>query len=239
MAFQAITNSEIQQGAPIDSGLLGKVKSNDDNFNSVDISQASLIASLQSSLDGLLNKTDDNLVGETKYLITTTAPNGFIPANGVTIGLSGANYNGTTYYQLYQKLWPMSLNTAGQPYYLSAAKGATADADWSASKTILIDESGLFIRAYKSGTTNGVGQLQTDAFQGHYHSFYYSGGQTYAGGTFEGTVRPISANTSTGQPNVQSPVTDGTNGTPRTALETRPSNIAKYIYIRYSNKVIL
>ena len=228
MAFQSITNEEIQQGLPIDANLLGKVKSNDDALNDVDIT-------IQQQLIGLLNRTDDALVGETKYLIDITAPRGYIPANGVSIGKISGTYFGPDYFLLYQKLWSKSLTTAGQPYVISAAKGATADIDWDAGKTITIDESGLFTRAYKSGTTNGVGQLQSDAFQGHRHNLPdYTSQNRYAG-----SGGAMLYNDATTPYQTSNPISDGTNGTPRTAAETRPVNVAKYVFIRYSNKVIL
>ncbi len=173
-------------------------------------------------------------IGEIKYLPQNVAPQGFLPANGSIIGLSSGSHQGNTYYDLYNVLWNVAQTTAGEPYVISSAKGASASADWSAGKTIKIDESGLFTRAYKSGVTNGVGQKQDDAFQGHRHSplspntgFW---GVNPGGNAFGGTGIGNGFNAST----TGSPITDGTNGTPRTASETRPTNVAKYAFIRYA-----
>jgi hypothetical protein len=220
MAFQSITNEEIQQGLPIDANLLGKVKNNDDALNDVDIT-------IQQQLIGLLNRTDDALVGETKYLIDTIAPRGYIPANGVSIGKTSGTYTGNDYLLLYQKLWSKALATAGQPYVVSAAKGATAQVDWDAGKTITIDESGLFTRA-SGGNAGTVGSKQTDDFKSHTHTVTpVNFGISGSSGGLAGTAANTAATTT-----VRS--VDNIGGT-----ETRPVNVAKYVFIRYSNKVIL
>lgn len=80
-------------------------------------------------------------------------------------------------------------------------------------------------------TLRTPGNFQDDAFQGHWHEFYhkagsavigsganadlYDGGHVFQGGSF-----------------VRSAVTDGVNGTPRTAAETRPKNVVVYWYIK-------
>lgn len=80
------------------------------------------------------------------------------------------------------------------------------------------------------GTTgDNVGTKQADAFQGHYHTYDY-----------RATIRPSGINTpelfditnaaNTEGPatgfEIKEPITDGTNDTPRTTSETRPTNIA-------------
>lgn len=168
-------------------------------------------------------------IGEIKYLPQNVAPNGFIPANGITIGNSGATYTGAQYLALYKVLWSIATTTSTDPYYISSAKGSSADADWAANKTIKIDESGLFTRAYKSGVTNGVGQKQDDAFQGHQHTQRwpnYTGGRAAYNSDGPGVDPGYGATIGI--------VTDGTNGTPRIASETRPMNVAKYVFIRYA-----
>ncbi len=95
------------------------------------------------------------------------------------------------------------------------------------------DLRGMFIRG--SGTNasrtmaNGsyytatYGAYQDDAFQGHYHQGYrdigWTSGSMYMG--WSGTVSGATDFQSTRQP-----VSDGTNGTPRTSTETRPANYA-------------
>ncbi len=79
-------------------------------------------------------------------------------------------------------MWKVAQTTAGEPYVISSAKGTDALTDWNANKTITMDESGLFTRAYKSGTSGAVGAKQLDAFQGHWHSLderYGSSGTSF------------------------------------------------------------
>ncbi len=81
----------------------------------------------------------------------------------------------------------------------------------------------MFLRG---GVTSGTGQ--TDAFQGHWHNIYVD----TTGGT-GGEGRPAFATTSQNTPialvqtfKSKESVSDGTNGTPRTANETRPVNMS-------------
>lgn len=74
------------------------------------------------------------------------------------------------------------------------------------------------------GNSSGVGSVQTDAFQGHWHNSRHSTG---AGGSAS-YVPPTNStiSTSTNANTVLNPISDGTNGTPRTAAETVPHNAA-------------
>jgi microcystin-dependent protein len=92
--------------------------------------------------------------------------------------------------------------------------------------------SGLFIRGSGTQTTGGItyaadviGTVQTDAFQGHFHSGNKALGLSgvLAGGT---TTNLITSGNTTGA------VTDGTSGTPRTNNETRPVNLAMVYCIK-------
>lgn len=70
-----------------------------------------------------------------------------------------------------------------------------------------------------------AGALQDDALQGHRHSISTSIFTANSGsiGTGSGSTNPIS---------IGDPITDGTNGTPRTANETRMKNIGVTAYMR-------
>lgn len=85
---------------------------------------------------------------------------------------------------------------------------------------------GLFIRSLDDGAGIDVGRargsVQLDALQGHAHSGSYNGFNDRSGGS-GGT--PNLRNDGATQP-TGGAVTDGINGVPRTAAETRPRNIA-------------
>ena len=171
-------------------------------------------------------------LGELKFLPQNIAPQGFIPALGSSIGKTAGTYQGDAYYDLYKVLWTQSSVTAGEPYVISSAKGADAATDWAANKTITIDVSGLVVRAYKSGTTGAVGAKQLDAFQGHEHRIgYYS----TAGSRTDSFVQANDITNWSTNTNLQSGYNDDGSGTPRTASETRMTNIAQYAFIRYGN----
>lgn len=79
----------------------------------------------------------------------------------------------------------------------------------------------VFLRGDGAGSTESNGWLQRDAFQGHYHrgeSGSTSGPATWSA-TTAGTGTNFSITTA-----IREAISDGTNGTPRTAAETRPLN---------------
>lgn len=86
----------------------------------------------------------------------------------------------------------------------------------------LPDMRGEFVRGWDDGRGVDSGRVfgshQTDAFQGHTHGLYHQNNTAPGGG---------GPSASAAGPNATGPaLTDGTNGTPRTAAETRPRNRA-------------
>ena len=75
---------------------------------------------------------------------------------------------------------------------------------------------GAFLRQAKSGRT--LGTYEADAFQGHIHTGRVGSSDNWRDGGSYGTP--------SGSGPMGSPITDGTNGTPRLSNETRPKNIA-------------
>ena len=75
-------------------------------------------------------------------------------------------------------------------------------------------------KAFLRPDSRGVASYQNDAFQGHRHTFQGSSISMFGAGERNAYKSDGSSNS------VTSPITDGTNGTPRTANETRPKNIA-------------
>jgi hypothetical protein len=132
----------------------------------------------------------------------TTAPAGWLMANGDAV----PNGSGTVQ------------GVAADYSALYAAVGTNFGA---AGK--LPDLRGIFVRGSGSQTINGIsysgtlGTKQGDAMQGHAHTSTTGGALVAANGSAYGGL---------GEANTGSPVSDGTNGTPRTGAETRPANIA-------------
>ena len=144
--------------------------------------------------------------GEVKWFAMNTAPSGYLKANGAAISR-------TTYASLF------------------AAIGTTFGVGDGSTTFNLPDLRGEFVRGWADDravdTGRTFGTAQTDAMQGHVHNFSAmnsaaSLGAGPGGNVFSGATIATTA-----------PVTDGTNGTPRTAAETRPRNIALLACIRF------
>jgi microcystin-dependent protein len=113
----------------------------------------------------------------------------------------------------------------------------------------LPDLAGYFIRGYGTNgdgtTSDAIGVKQADAFQGHWHAFGQAGGFECSNDnnacppdiiqcTASGTTTPgVGSATLQGYKHVRGATTDSINGTPRTAPETRPKNIAMLYCIKY------
>jgi microcystin-dependent protein len=151
--------------------------------------------------------------GSVYHFATSTAPTGFLFCNGDAVPNGAGTVQGVT--------------TDFSALY--AILGTT----YGAAGT-LPDLEGVFIRGTGSQTISGItysgtlGTKQGDAMQGHFHSF--NGIPWFSGTNANGGAGPVS----TGATNpIGSPITDTVNGTPRTAAETRPANIALLPCIKY------
>jgi microcystin-dependent protein len=93
---------------------------------------------------------------------------------------------------------------------------------------------GIFLRGAGSQTLGGVtynatiGSYQNDAFQGHHHRLQGSNNAVGSPGAGPG----VNGTTVNFDNRVTFALTDGTNGTPRTADETRPANLAMRYLIK-------
>ena len=115
---------------------------------------------------------------------------------------------------------------------LFAVIGTTYGAGDGSTTFALPDLRGEFVRGLDAGrgvdVGRAIGAAQADAFQGH--TFGSATNQrlnvlgSYAVASASGTGGVYTENLGTGT--IVSPQADGTNGTPRTAAETRPRNVA-------------
>jgi microcystin-dependent protein len=100
----------------------------------------------------------------------------------------------------------------------------------------LPDLRGIFVRGSGSQTISGITYNKTfatkegDAFQGHWHEIWGVAAQGAQAGGADDVQTPTTLLSST---SVKAAVSDGTNGTPRTAAETRPANIALLYCIKF------
>jgi hypothetical protein len=131
------------------------------------------IAGVKTFSDGII-ATELSLI-PTGTIIQSLASSigGFIPCTNKTIGKagSGADYTGDTYRTLYNLLYTIDgiSTTAGHPFKLSAAKGASVQDDWDANKTIAVDfvTNEIFVRA--KGAAENLGRYQADDNKSHTH----------------------------------------------------------------------
>ena len=118
---------------------------------------------------------------------------------------------------------------------LFSAIGTTYGAGDGGSTFNLPDLRGYFVRGFGTNGSDGtasaaLGAKQADAFQGHFHQA--SGQASNIANGMSGYIG-TSTSAATSNDRVTSAITDGTNGTPRTASETRPRNIAMLYCIKF------
>lgn len=142
----------------------------------------------------------------------STPPTGYLKANGAAISRS-------TYATLFSVI------------------GTTYGGGDGSSTFNVPDLRGEFARGWDDGRgiDNGraFGSAQTDAMQGHRHNTTLDGNYFKNDGILGPGSNGWSDQPSGGQTQTGNPVTDGSNGTPRTAAETRGRNIALLACIKF------
>lgn len=161
-------------------------------------------------------------VGVVAHFARATAPAGWVRLHGGTIGSASSGASERAHadtHDLFVLLWNEFDNTAAP---VIGGRGASAEADWTANKRItLFDDRGLFDRAFDDAATvnpagTAIGGQQADALQGF--KIVGSAPATRIVGGKDITQISLSS------PADLLPVSDGTNGTPRIANETRPKS---------------
>lgn len=189
------------------------------------------IGLLQAQINSILALIPQS--GDFKFVMRTTAPTGWVAGDGGTIGNvgSGATRAGSDTYDLFTAWWT-EYSDAQLPILTSAGasstRGASAFADWTALKRLTVfDVRGRFVRA-ADGSSNINGTKEADAMQGHIHVAAGNVNGSATGSLYNALVLTDVSSTESlaSRMSISVPTDDGTNGTPRTAAETRPINIA-------------
>jgi len=153
--------------------------------------------------------------GSVMTFAMNTAPTGWLKANGAAVSR-------TTYAALF------------------SAIGTTFGVGDGSTTFNLPDMRGRFTRNWADNGSidsgRAFGSAQDDAFQGHRHNLRTSSGLQVGydggGGAGSGNLR-ADGSPSTPYGEAWEELTNGVNGTPRTASETRPTNIALLACIKY------
>lgn len=149
------------------------------------------------------------------------APSGWLKADGSAVST-------TTYSDLADAIYCGDSDNATAEWGYKATSSSNPGSNRSTSGTFIVlpDLRAEFMRGLDDGRGEDSGRSlwahQDDAFQGHHHDLT-SNAKTQGGGHGGG---PYPSAESNATQSVDDPISDGSNGTPRTASETRPRNIA-------------
>lgn len=211
----ATVDNKFTDGDPV--GGIQATLVTDDWLNDV---QEELMSVLAAGAITPVKGTQDQVLKAIRVLIAASAvPSGVVvpfAANAAPSGwlkANGAPVSRTTYAALF------------------AAIGTTFGVGDGSTTFNIPDLRAEVIRGWDDGrgidVARAFGSLQLDAFQGHWHAMFYNavatigtGGNAYVQQTTSGNA------TGTVTDTIRAPISDGTNGTPRLASETRARNVA-------------
>lgn len=154
----------------------------------------------------LANAPDSNAPGAITAFAMNTPPTGWFECDGSAVSR-------TTYSELFTAIGTV----------FGVGDGTTT--------FNIPDVRGNFVRGWDNGagvdTGRAFGSLQLDAFQGHEHQ--YDRAISKDGNTSGSYNQAVELNNQS----TEAILTDGVNGTPRVASETRPRNLAFLVCIKY------
>ncbi len=155
----------------------------------------------------------DSSIGDIKFIPCYNIPNGWMECDGKSLSR-------TIFVELFNKI------------------GTAFGAGDGISTFNIPDLRGEFIRGYDHGrgldSGRTLGSEQLDAFQGHDFNIWLNSTNESFSGLTNGTQR-LSQGAAFGNSSRLTVTKDGTNGTPRTASETRPRNVALIPIIKVKN----
>lgn len=180
----------------------------------------------------MIEANERQVIGSVQAYMGTTAPAGWLMCDGSTVSR-------TTYANLYAVIGDKCGQGDGSTTFeLPDLRGRflrgwdnSAGNDPDAGSRIAMDGN------TGAATGDNVGSYQADAMQGHRHETGGSGSKEFlytrgSGGVYSNPFVAGSVVDRTTSPQLD-PITDGSNGTPRTTSETRPANLAVAYIIKY------
>lgn len=175
-------------------------------------------------LDGVVDGTEHSA----KYWANQAYLNGGVPI-GTIIDVYG---NGTTTPPGYLKIIPGLEITTAYPELRTWALANGWSVNGAGNPVFPATDDALFKRQWRAGQTlrdagRAFGTVQADAFQGHWHIL-----ENFNNGSAGGTAANPGGSSTPINNKVQNPISDGVNGNPRTAAETRPANITVTWFIK-------
>ena len=167
-------------------------------------------------------------IGTIMAFASNIAPNNWLECNGLI--LSTASFS-----SLYNAIQTTS-STAVFGYLCDSFGNSNGVGPYSK----LPNMRGEFLRGWDHGRNTDVGRnladFQLDAFQGHWHQLYATQFNSIGGGGVTMDINWINGNNVPGATDsVRAAISDGPDGGPRIASETRPRNVAMMYCIKYSN----